>query len=141
MNYPEKILKKLDSCTERYEDLVALVPRVVGADPTKARLEWAAAERLLQVVLDCAIDVGEMLIAWKRLQYAEENRDVFLTLGRAGVLDDALAAKMAKAAGLRNVLVHMYDALDYDRLKRTLATDVKDYAEYARQVAAYARQG
>ncbi len=37
-------------------------------------------------------------------------------LGRHGVLDGALAARLAKAVGLRNVLVHQYAEVDDDRV-------------------------
>ncbi|HLE97681.1 MAG TPA: DUF86 domain-containing protein [Candidatus Thermoplasmatota archaeon] len=134
----ERIVRKIDACRETYDRLLALVPRLAAGE-TDA-VTWAATERFLQIVLECMIDVGEMVIAWKSLGHAEENRDVFLLLGRRGVLDEALARRLVRAAGLRNLLVHQYEAIDRERLKRTLSEDLKDFSEFARQVTEFARR-
>lgn len=42
--------------------------------------------------------------------------EAFRNLGEAGVLDRALAERLASAAGFRNVVVHAYQALDLARV-------------------------
>jgi uncharacterized protein YutE (UPF0331/DUF86 family) len=42
-------------------------------------------------------------------------------LGRAKIIDDRLASDLAGWAGLRNVLVHVYTALDLDRPHQALS--------------------
>jgi uncharacterized protein YutE (UPF0331/DUF86 family) len=42
--------------------------------------------------------------------------DAFRRLQAAGVLDDALADRLVRAAGFRNVVAHAYDALDMARV-------------------------
>lgn len=44
--------------------------------------------------------------------------DAFVRLGRAGAVDAELAARLSRAAGFRNLLVHAYGDLDLARVHR-----------------------
>lgn len=48
--------------------------------------------------------------------------DAFRSLAAAGILDAELAARLARAAGFRNLIVHAYAELDLRRL-HAIATD------------------
>lgn len=137
VNLQQRIQEKLDQCKPYHDHLVEL--RSAIAKPDADWVVWGAAERYLQLAIECAIDVGEMIISWKRLERAEENRDVFLILGREGVLDPELARSLAGAAGLRNVLVHQYGRLDRDKLRQAIRDDLKDLEAFATVVAGLLR--
>lgn len=128
----ERILAKLASCRPYYQRLLELRPALVK--PEVDWVVWSAAERNLQLALECAIDVGEMLISWKRWERPEENRDVFRILGEHGFLDRDLARRLADAAGMRNVLVHRYGELDAAKVRHAILHDLKDLEEFAREV-------
>lgn len=102
-------------------------------------MEWAALERYLQLTLECALDIGDMIIAWKQLPRAQRYADVFPILGKSGVIDEALAARLVPAAKLRNVLVHMYDKLDRGNLREVIEKGLRDLDAFATAVSAYAR--
>jgi uncharacterized protein YutE (UPF0331/DUF86 family) len=72
----------------------------------------AEAERHLQIAIQAAIDAGHQLLAEEFSEAPETYRQVFERLGHRGVIDTALAARLALAAGLRNVLVHAYLEID-----------------------------
>lgn len=128
------ILAKLESCKPYRERLATMREEVRTADPADWRV-WGLAERNLQLALECAIDVGEMVISWKRWEFAEENRDVFRVLGAHGVLPADLAERMVSAAGFRNVLVHQYGVLDIERVRRAVVRDVADLDDFAKAIA------
>lgn len=132
MRWPDRVTQKLDSCRPYYERLLELRPTLVSGKATW--VEWAAAERCLHLAIECAIDVGEMLVSWRRLPLPEDNKQVFRTLGDAGVLDRDLAERLAGAAGLRNILVHRYGDIDRERLKQTILRDLKDLETFAVEV-------
>ncbi len=44
--------------------------------------------------------------------------EAFRRLAGAGNIDEALAARLARAAGFRNVIAHVYDQLDMSRVFR-----------------------
>mgnify|MGYP002778384202 CR=1 FL=1 len=58
----------------------------------------------------------------------------FLALGRGGVLDPALAVRLAPAAGLGNRLVQEYDALDDGRALAAVRDARRDFGAYVAAV-------
>lgn len=108
-----------------------------GADDWRT---WALVERHLHLVLECAIDVGEMVIAANGWERPEENRDVFRVLGEREVLPKDLATRLQSAAGLRNLLVHQYDTLDRARVRKALVEGLPDVDAFAREVEAWLRR-
>lgn len=138
MTTPARIIGKLETCKPYRDRLLALRDDVLRAAPEDWRV-WGVAERNLQLALECAIDVGEMVISWRRWEFTEENKDVFRVLGRHGVLSPDLTARMVAAAGFRNVLVHEYGVLDLARVKKAVLHDVEDLDEYARAIATFVR--
>ena len=61
-----------------------------------------------------------------RLGAAATYADGFLRLREAGVLDDALAGRLVKAAGFRNVVAPAYDTLDMARVHRAATEGPRD---------------
>ena len=57
-------------------------------------------------------------------------RDALLELGRAGILEPDLAARLADWASFRNVLAHFYPILDLRRVYGAL-TDIGDLEAFA----------
>lgn len=66
----------------------------------------------VQIVIDLALSACVALDAGAPATYAE----AFQRLGDAGVVDGALASRLARAAGFRNVVAHAYERLDMARV-------------------------
>ena len=90
-------------------DPAALLPSTDASDAAILHL-WQAT----QMVIDLAIAACLHL----RLEAAATYADAFRRLREAGVLDDALAGRLVKAAGFRNVVAYAYDTLDLARVHR-----------------------
>jgi uncharacterized protein YutE (UPF0331/DUF86 family) len=72
-----------------------------------------AVERLVQVVIECAADTGDLLLTEEGRTVGESARDIFEGLHVAGIIDDTLRQRLAyEYSGLRNRIVHDYDELD-----------------------------
>ena len=69
-------------------------------------------ERTLQIAGECALDLGNMLIAHFQWRAPESNRDVFRVLSEHKVLDDYLTERFVKVASFRNIQVHEYTRID-----------------------------
>ena len=69
----------------------------------------------------CTIDLALSVIARRGLGVPQSYREAFELLARANIIDAELATELQKWAGLRNVLVHVYTALDLERIHRALA--------------------
>jgi uncharacterized protein YutE (UPF0331/DUF86 family) len=80
----------------------------------------AVAERHLQIAIQGAIDIAVHILAEDFPQTPEDYAGAFRMLGRVGVVDGALADRLAAAAGLRNVIVHLYLDVDPEQVWRSL---------------------
>jgi len=82
----------------------------------------AAVERHLQVAIQGVIDVGAHLLAEASSETPGDYASVFAALARMGVIGEELAGRLAQAARLRNLLVHLYLEVDPERLLDALAS-------------------
>lgn len=114
-----ELLAERAAAVGRHLDRVAahlpqrLVPLDSATDTVVLHL-WQA----VQVVIDLAVSTCVRLGLGSPPTYG----DAFRSLAAAGVLDADLAARLARAAGFRNLVVHAYAELDLDRL-HAIATD------------------
>ena len=67
---------------------------------------------LLGAIQD-AIDLASHWLSDEGWQVPGSYREVFLALADQGVIERSLAEQLAAAAGLRNLIVHRYGALDW----------------------------
>jgi len=97
----------------------------------------AAAERDLQVAIQAALDIGSMILAEQSATPALSYRDVFLRLAELGVVPHEFAAKMARMAQFRNVLVHLYLEVDLQKVYHYLQHNLDDLDQFCRYVGEY----
>lgn len=103
-------------------DLIEGYARTVRREEIERDLEtWLKVKGALEVAAQCALDLALEMLARRRLGVPQSYRDAFALLARAGVLDPELGTALEGWAGLRNVLVHVYTALDLDRLHGALS--------------------
>jgi uncharacterized protein YutE (UPF0331/DUF86 family) len=91
-------------------------------------------EHALQIAIQICIDVGIHIAGERALRPPEDYRGVFASLAEAGVLEKDLAARLGDAAGLRNLLVHEYAAVDHSKLWDAL-DDLDDLRAFAAAAA------
>ena len=85
------------------------------------REAWVKVKGALETAAQCAIDLALQIVARRGLGAPQAYREAFAALARAGVLSSELATELESWAGLRNVLTHIYTALDLDRIHGALA--------------------
>lgn len=68
-------------------------------------------ERLLQELIEAAIDVNTHLLVQEGHPAPDDYYQGFVMLAEHGILTQELATALAPTAGLRNRLVHEYDAI------------------------------
>jgi uncharacterized protein YutE (UPF0331/DUF86 family) len=90
-------------------EVAAFRPATDASDAVILHL-WQA----VQIVIDLALAACLHLRLGTPASYA----DAFARLAAAGVLDDALAERLVRAAGFRNVVAHAYERLDMERVHR-----------------------
>ena len=99
----------------------ALAPATDASDAVILHL-WQA----VQVVIDLGVAACVRFDLGAPTSYA----DAFRRLAAAGVIDAALAERLARAAGFRNVVAHAYDDLDMARVFRAASEGPKDLKDF-----------
>lgn len=97
-------------------------PEQFAADPNL----YLKAERCLEVMAQAVLDIASHILAERGLRKPARYSEVFQILGEGGVLAPELASRLRRLAGLRNILVHEYLAVDRVRLHEFITRELGD---------------
>jgi uncharacterized protein YutE (UPF0331/DUF86 family) len=67
----------------------------------------------------------------------QDYYDSLIKTAQAGVLAVTFALSLAKSTGLRNRLVHQYEAVDHSIVHSAIAEASAQYTEYCRHITAF----
>jgi len=84
-----------------------------------------------QIVIDLAVAAAVSIGAGTPQSYA----DAFRRLQHAGIIDAALAGRLVRAAGFRNVVAHAYEQLDMARVHQAARTGPADLRAFVAAIA------
>ena len=130
------IRRKLAAMVEAMAGLRPLAP--LGLEEYRQRYyERKAAERLLQEAIEATLDINAHLIAELGRAVPEDYYGGFLQVAELGILPPALARDLAPAAGLRNRLVHEYDAIDDTKVLAAIRRALDLLPRYVHAIEAY----
>lgn len=136
MDDKEKISRKLRNM-KKYVDFLREYRSITNKELEKNDLVRAAIERNFQLAIESALDIGEVIISAEDFEKPEDYKEVILILGKQGIIPKDFAERFAKAAGFRNILVHMYEKVDIRKLHDYLQNNLEDFNEFARRIAKY----
>ena len=91
-------------------------------------------ERLIQLIVDCAVDINNHVVVETDQRPPEDYRSSFLKASEVKLITRDLAEKIKGSAGLRNILVHEYMDVDDQIVFEAIFLVLKNYREYLRQV-------
>lgn len=86
-------------------------------------------ERLFELLVVTASDILNHLLAEQGI-VADSYRASFRLAGEQGMIPVELAGRLQDAAGMRNVLVHLYDEIDYTILHASIVPALADFAQF-----------
>jgi uncharacterized protein YutE (UPF0331/DUF86 family) len=132
---PESVVDRLARLGRLLERLEAV--RLAGRDAYLAdETVRAATERRLQLAEQICIDIGAHLVSEINASPPADYAGIFRSLADAGHLGPELAARLAHAAGQRNILVHAYLDIDDMKVFESLEhlDDLRRFAESAQRM-------
>jgi len=97
-------------------------------------------ERCLQRGAEGCISIGNHLIARLGLRSPSDYADVFRVLGEGRMLPAAVVQEMMDMARFRNLLVHVYWAIDHELVYDSLQARVQTLESFARHVARWLKE-
>lgn len=127
---PEVLIRKLHYLRQLLADL----ENYRTATQEKVEQDHYVVERILELLVVVACDIVTHLLAERQIQ-VESYRDAFETAGKEGLISPDLAASLADAAGMRNIIVHLYEAISYSLLHAAIPLALDDFAAFVRQGA------
>lgn len=127
MTDPELIAKKLS----RLETYLLELRRLGRPDRIRDDLrERRFIEHTLLQAIQTAIDVASHIVSDERLGEPAANSELFLLLGRHGLIGEKLSASLVRMVGFRNVLVHNYVEFDLELLEDAFTNRLRDLDEF-----------
>ena len=103
------------------------------ADPYKEIL----AERFLERMISRMIDVNYHVITESGRTPPRDYYDGLPELGKMGILGPQFASGIARAAGLRNRIVHEYDEIEPEKVFEAIRSALSDMPVYLQAVLSF----
>jgi uncharacterized protein YutE (UPF0331/DUF86 family) len=129
----ERILAKVDELDGYQRELTQIVPATYAEYLEKGE-KRRACERLLQISIQCVIDICGLLVAGFRLGLPAEEEDLFEKLERAHFLVPEITKMLQTMRGFRNILVHEYGGVDNAIVFQRATSGVRDFAVFRNAV-------
>lgn len=119
------------------DDIAVLQAESNADDERRADPMWLRGIKYAFVTaIEACVDVAQHLCSSEGWGPPADNGDTMTILGKQGVLEAGLAARMRQAVGFRNVLVHEYVTVD-DAIVTSRLADLSDLNAFAAQVVSY----
>ncbi len=130
------VMRKLDTlarCVARIEEkrpetVAALIHDVDVQDILSINLE-----RAVQV----SVDIGAHLIADLSVPPPDSMGEIFVILSKENILSSETSLALRKAVGFRNLSVHAYENVDWERVFEIIHTRLVDFRKFAESVLSY----
>lgn len=122
---PDVLLRKLSYLRQLLSDLAPYE----NATLEEVEAEHYKLERLLELLVMAASDILHHLLA-ERGKTAVSYKSAFQLAAKEGMIPAELSDRLQNAASMRNVLVHMYEDIDYEILHQSIPTALEDFAQF-----------
>ena len=108
---------------EKLREYLTTLKAIQKYDPKRFKSEifvHAAAERYLQLAIECLLDIGNHIISDQGFRKPDTYAEVFEVLLQNRIIPAKLYKEIESMTAFRNVLVHDYLRLDLDRVYEVL---------------------
>ena len=129
----EIIINKLIKMEKYISELEKFKPETFN-EYKKDQLKRYAIERLIQLIIDLALDVNNILIKKSDRYPAQDYYSSFLELIDLEILSEEFAKDIAPSTGIRNRLVHEYEEVDNKVVYQNLDKLIKYYLSYIKYI-------
>lgn len=122
---PDVLMRKLAYLRQLLTDLAPYR----SATLTQVEAEHYKIERLFELLVATATDILFHKLA-EMDKPAESYRGAFKLAAEVGLLPKDLAERLQAAAGMRNILVHLYEEIDYAILHASIEPALSDFQQF-----------
>jgi uncharacterized protein YutE (UPF0331/DUF86 family) len=128
---PDVVNKKLVSMTTYLNDLLPYRD-IAFEDFVEKHYEI---ERIIELLVITASDVIFHLISAGGEPMPGSYRAAFLRAGEIGIISTDLSKSLALGAGLRNILAHEYEEIDYRLIHKSIPVAIRDFTAFIKELS------
>lgn len=129
----ELITEKLIKMKEYLNQLQKLSPASYE-DYTKDLVSKYAVERLIQLIVDLALDINNIILSFHKKPPAADYYSSFIDLAECRVLTEQFAYEIAPSTGLRNRLIHEYEEINDAIVFNSIGQTIELYTLYIKEI-------
>jgi uncharacterized protein YutE (UPF0331/DUF86 family) len=130
----DRIITKIDELEGYLKELRSIIPE--GYDEYLLSIEKRrACERLLQISVECVIDICGLLISGLRLGLPSEESEIFEKLFLNNIVSEEMKDTLKSMKGFRNILVHDYAKLDNALIYEIATTRLIDFERFIKDIS------
>ena len=128
----ERVLAKIDELEGYLRELEQVKP--ASLEEYKKIEKKRSSERLLQLSIECMIDICALMVTGLRLGLPSEEDDLFERLEQAGIISPLMKETLRKMKAFRNILVHEYGRIDDQLVYELLQNKLGDFDTFKREI-------
>ncbi len=129
----KRILARLDELDGYIKELAEIMP-VNFQDYMDDKEARRACERLLQISIECVIDISSILVKGLKSGLPSNEDDVFDSLKKKKIISAGRAGTLKSMKGFRNILVHRYAEVDDEQVFDFLKSNLKDFSVFKKEI-------
>ncbi|MFC2157868.1 DUF86 domain-containing protein [Acidobacteriota bacterium] len=126
----EDRIKKLQEYLEKLLELKNINKSEFGSDFRNS----TSAKYLLQVSIECCLDVANHIIASEKYRSPDDYADSFRVLNEQKIVPDSLIDRLIEMAKFRNRIVHVYWEVDEDLIYDIIQNYLSDFELYIQSI-------
>lgn len=134
----ERVLSKLDELDGYLKEILEILPKNFKAY-RKVQIKRSI-ERLLQLSVECTLDICQLLIAGLRLGLPADETDLFLKLGSKRILSSSMVSILKSMKGFRNILVHDYAEVDDELVYEMASKRLGDFQRFKKEILKFLKK-
>ncbi len=131
------ICRKLGVLLKYYKEFKQLTHNLNSEDYLKDITKRRAIEREIQLIVECATDINNMILKKLKQGPSKDYFNSFIDLAENGILEMDFALSIAPSTGLRNILVHEYEEVDDVIVYKSIQNVLNYYLGYIDKISKY----
>ena len=130
---PEVIENKIKKLQEFLEKLAQL-SKADKDDFISDFRNAESAKYLLQVSIECCLDIANHIIASEKFRSPRDYADSFRVLHERGIVPDDLIGSLEEMAKFRNRLVHIYWEINDELIYEIIQNNLNDFNRFIQMI-------
>jgi uncharacterized protein YutE (UPF0331/DUF86 family) len=128
----ERILGKIDDLDSYLDELQQVVP--VNFEEYQKIEKKRSCERLLQLCIECAVDVCKLFVSGLKLGLPSEENDLFTKMQKKKIISKKMGSLLKEMRAFRNILIHEYASVDDELIYEKAQTRLADFKTFKKEV-------